>query len=59
MTKRLSEEDLRLITALVEHRERLRSEIKELTNVKIAEKFGYHKNTIDKYAASVTKGNRS
>ncbi len=51
---KLDEHDAALIRALIRHRERLRREASELTNRKIAEKFGVHVSTIEKLASGET-----
>lgn len=53
---RLTDEDVRLIRALVEERERHREEAAKLTNAKLAEKFGVHVRTIDKVTAGENWG---
>ena len=45
---KLSEDDIRLIFQLVADREELKRKAGELTNAKIAEKFGVHLRTIEK-----------
>ncbi len=49
---KLTESDIELIRALIEHREELKKSASELTNAKIAEKFGVHQRTIER----VTQG---
>ena len=46
MPEKLTPDDIELITALREHREQLRREIRELTDKKLAEKFDVHPTTI-------------
>lgn len=53
---KLSEDDIRLIRACVEERERLRAQAAELSNAKLAEKFGVHEATIEKVLSGVTWG---
>ena len=43
---KLSEDDVRLIRALVAERERLLTEARKLTDAKIAAKFEIHENTV-------------
>lgn len=45
---KLNEVDVRQIRELVAHRDNLRKLAGELTNAKIAEKFGVHQRTIDR-----------
>lgn len=45
---KLTEEDVSLIRELVREREALKAQLRELTNAKIAEKFGVHVRTIDR-----------
>lgn len=45
---KLDEGDVALIRQLVEERERHRQAASELTNAKLAEKFGVHVRTIDR-----------
>lgn len=47
---KLSDEDVTLIRALIAERERLLAEARKLTDKKIADKFGVHRNTIWKAA---------
>lgn len=51
---KLSREDVDLIRELIEVREDLKRQASELTNQKIAEKFGVHVRTID----AVSRGER-
>ena len=44
--RKLTNDDITLVRDLVEYRENLKAELKELTNEKIGEKFGVHSNTI-------------
>lgn len=48
---KLTESDVSLIWQLIEHREQLKREAAQLTNAKIAEKFGVHVRTIDRVSA--------
>ena len=45
---KLTNDDIRLIRGLVEHRDRLKAELKNLTNKAIADKFCVHFRTIDR-----------
>ena len=45
---KLNEDDVVLIRKLIVEREMLKAKARELTNAKIAEKFGVHVRTIDK-----------
>jgi len=45
---KLTEEDVSLIRELVRERDALKAQLRELTNAKIAEKFGVHVRTIDR-----------
>ena len=47
---RLTESDVRLIRELIADREATKAQLRELTNAKIAEKFGVHVRTIDRVA---------
>ena len=53
---KLDEDDVRLIISLIHERESLRAQASELTNAKIAEKFGVHYRTIDHISAGKTWG---
>lgn len=53
---KLNEDDVRLIRGLVEHREYEKKKLAELTNAKIAEKFGVHIRTIDRITAGENWG---
>ena len=53
---KLDERDVRNIRELVDHREKLRAELKHLTNQAIASKFEVHQRTIDKVVAGYTWG---
>ena len=44
---KLTADDVMLIRGLVEERDRLRKEASQLTNAKIADKFGVHRRTIE------------
>lgn len=48
---KLNEDDVRLVRQLVDERERHKAIAAELTNRKIAEKFGVHVRTIDRITA--------
>jgi len=48
---KLTEDDVVLIRQLAEERDRLRAEASQLTNAKLAEKWGVHVRTIDKITA--------
>jgi hypothetical protein len=45
---KLDEHDVELIREIVEYRERLKQELKALSNASLADKFGVHIRTIDK-----------
>ena len=45
---KLDEDDVRTIHQLVEHRDDLKRQASELSNAKIAEKYGVHVRTIEK-----------
>jgi len=45
---KLTEEDVALIRAMVEEREEMKQKLRNVTNAKIAEKFGVHIRTIDR-----------
>jgi len=45
---KLTEEDVALIRAMVEEREEMKQKLRNVTNAKIAEKFGVHVRTIDR-----------
>lgn len=51
---KLTEDDVRLILALVAERDELRRRAKQLTNREIAKKFGVHRRTVDKISAGET-----
>lgn len=53
---KLTEDDVLMIRALFAEREYLRKKASELTNEKIAEKFGVHRCTIEKVASGETWG---
>ena len=53
---KLCEDDVRLILSLVEHREKLKREAKNLTNARIAEKFSVHIRTIDRITSGESWG---
>lgn len=53
---KLSESDVRAIREIVEYREKLKSELKSLTNESLADKFEVHIRTIDKVTAGYTWG---
>ncbi len=44
---KLSVDDVRLINDLIAHRQKLRAEVRQLTNASIAKKFSVRKSTID------------
>ena len=48
---KLNESDVKMIRDLVEARNKLKAELSELTNKKIAEKFEVHVRTIDRITA--------
>lgn len=48
---KLTDDDVRLIRALIEERESHKKAAAQLTNKKIAEKFGVHFRTIDRISA--------
>lgn len=51
---KLTEHDVILIRQLIEERRKLARKIKELSNKKIAEKFGVHLRTIDRVSNGET-----
>lgn len=51
---KLTDDDVRLIRQLISHREELKRQASELTNAKIAAKFGLHYRTIDRISAGDT-----
>lgn len=53
---KLTEQDVAHINALVDHRDELRRQLRELTNAKLAEKFGVHVRIIDRITAGETWG---
>ena len=53
---RLTDDDVRNIRALIEHRADLLNQAKQLTNKKIAEKYGVHFRTIDRISTGETWG---
>lgn len=53
---RLTDDDVRNIRALIKHRSDLLSQAKQLTNRRIAEKYGVHFRTIDRIASGETWG---
>lgn len=48
---KLTDDDVRLILAVVDEREALKRQLSELTNAKLAEKFEVHRRTIDRVTA--------
>lgn len=48
---KLTEDDVRLILAVVDERERIKQQLRQMTNAKLAEKFGVHVRTIDRVTA--------
>ena len=50
---KLDENDVRNIHALVEHRDDLKRQASELTNAKIADKYGVHARTIEKIVQGI------
>ena len=48
---KLTEADVLNIRQIVEHRDKLKAELKTLTNAKIAEKYNVHYRTIDRVTA--------
>ena len=48
---KLCDDDVILIRGIVDHRNKLKKELSELTNKKIAEKFNVHFRTIDRITA--------
>ena len=53
---RLTDDDVRNIRSLIEHRADLLNQAKQLTNKKIAEKYGVHFRTIDRISTGETWG---
>ena len=53
---RLTDDDVRNIRSLIEHRADLLNQAKQLTNKKIAEKYGVHYRTIDRISTGETWG---
>lgn len=53
---KLNDEDVRKIRALIDHRADLLRQAKELSNRKLASKFGVHYRTIDRISAGETWG---
>lgn len=51
---KLNESDVKLIRGLIKERDRLKREISELTNEKIAEKFAVHRRTIERLSSGET-----
>ena len=45
---KLTDDDVKMIRQLIEHREELKRQASELTAAKIAQKFGVHYRTIDR-----------
>lgn len=53
---KLTDDDVRMIRDLIEHREELKRQASELTAAKIAEKFGVHVRTIDRVSGGESWG---
>ena len=53
---RLTDDDVRTIRALIEHRADLLRQAKQLTNKRIADKYGVHFRTIDRISSGETWG---
>ena len=53
---KLTEDDVRLINAAVDERNRLRMEAKQLSNKSLAEKFGVSLRTMDRVTSGETWG---
>ena len=53
---RLTDDDVRNIRSLIEHRADLLNQAKQLTNKKIAEMYGVHFRTIDRISTGETWG---
>ena len=53
---RLTDDDVRNIRSLIKHRADLLNQAKQLTNKKIAEKYGVHFRTIDRISTGETWG---
>lgn len=53
---KLNEDDVAKINALIEHREALKRQARELSNSKLAEKFDVHVRTIDRIGTGETWG---
>ena len=51
--RKLTTAQLHYIRNTIETRERMRAEIKEMTNAKLAERCGVHVNTIDRLSVGV------
>ena len=51
--RKLTTAQLNHIKATIEQRERMRAEIKQMTNAKLAERCGVHVNTIDRLSVGV------
>ena len=48
---KLTEEDVLLIRQLIAEREVMKARLREVTNAKIAEKFGVHQRTVDRVSS--------
>lgn len=53
---KLTEDDVALIRAIVEDREATKAKLREVTNEKLAEKFGVHIRTIDRVTTGESWG---
>lgn len=53
---KLTESDVRIIRQLIEHRQSLRDQANQITNQKLAEKFGVHHRTIDRISSGESWG---
>ena len=53
---KLTDDDVKMIRQLIEHREELKRQASELTAAKIAEKFGVHIRTIDRVSTGENWG---
>ena len=53
---KLTDDDVKMIREMIEHREELKRQASELTAAKIAEKFGVHVRTIDRVSTGENWG---
>lgn len=56
MKTKLTESKVREILRTVEKRDKMRAELKTMTNKAMAEKYGVHERTVDKAVAGFTWG---